>query len=89
VKAKEFSESKIIKILEEADNGNETVPELARRHGISQWTFYRWRRKYGGMSVSQAARLKELERENARLKKLVVDRDLELEVMKEIAAKKW
>ncbi len=86
MKAKDFSESKIIKILEEADTGSETVAELARRHGISPWTFYRWRRRYGGMSVSQAARLKELERENARLKKLVVERDLEIEVMKESEA---
>ena len=86
---KDWTQEQILKVLEEAERSKETVVELARRHGITEWTFYRWRKKYGGMSVPEATRLKELERENARLKKLVVDRDLEIEVMKEIAAKKW
>ena len=86
---KEWTQEQIIKVLDEAERSKEKIAELARRHGISEWTFYRWRKKYAGMSVPEATRLKELERENVRLKKLVVDRDLEIEVMKEIAAKKW
>jgi putative transposase len=62
---------------------------ICRKHSISEQTFYRWRQRFGGMSVPDAVRLRELERENARLKKLVAERDLEIEVMKEVAAKKW
>ena len=58
-------------------------------HGISEQTFYRWKRKYGGMEVSDARRLKELELENHRLKRLLAERDLAIEVMKEIQQKKW
>jgi len=60
-----------------------------RRHGISEQTFYRWRRKFGGLEVSEAKRLRELERENARLKRLVAERDLEIDAMKELVSKNW
>jgi len=62
---------------------------VCKKHGISEPTFYRWRNKYGGMDVAEIRRLHELEKENARLKKLLAERDLEIEVMKEINSKKW
>ena len=69
--------------------GGQAVPQVCRKLGIADQTYYRWRKEYGGVRTDQAKRLKDLERENARLKKLVAERDLEIEVMKEIAAKKW
>jgi putative transposase len=84
---KRFSEEQIISILREAEQPGGTAQEVCRRQGISEQTFYRWRRKYGGLGVSEAVHLRQLERENARLKKLVAERDLEIEVMKEVLAK--
>ena len=84
---KRFSEEQIITILREAERPGETAQEVCRRQGISEQTFYRWRRKYGGLGVNEAVRLRQLERENGRLKKLVAERDLEIEVMKEVLAK--
>ena len=89
MKRKRFSEEQIIGILREAESGAEPVGELCRRHGISEQTFYRWRRKFGGLEVSEAKRLRELERENARLKRLVAERDLEIDAMKELVSKNW
>jgi putative transposase len=83
---KRFSEEQIIGFLREADRGV-PVKELCRKHGFSEASYYLWRSKFGGMEVSDAKRLKALEAENAKLKKLVAERDLELEVMKEINAK--
>jgi putative transposase len=84
-----FTEEQIIKILREAEITGGQVRELCRKYGIAEQTFYRWRQKYGGLEVAEAARLRQLERENGRLKKLVAERDLEVEVMKELLAKKW
>jgi putative transposase len=89
MKASRFTEAQIISILREAETGATTIEALCRKHAIAEATFYRWRSKYGGVDASEAARLKELERENARLKKLLAERDLEIEIMKEIHAKKW
>jgi putative transposase len=89
MKASRFNNEQIISILREAEAGTVTIEALCRKHAIAEATFYRWRSKYGGLEPSDAARLKELERENARLKKLLAERDLEIEVMKEINAKKW
>lgn len=83
------SEEQIVGILREAESGKESTEALCRRHGITAQTFYRWRARFGGLEPSDAARLRELERENARLKKIVADRSLEIEILKEIAAKKW
>jgi putative transposase len=83
-----FSESQIAGILKEAEAGM-AVAEVARKHGISAATFYAWRSKYGGMSVSDLQRLRELEQENARLKRMYANQSLELELMKEVVAKKW
>jgi putative transposase len=82
-----FSDEQIVKILREADR--EPVSEVARRHAVSEQAIYTWRKKFGEMATSDVKRLKELEQENARLRKLLVQRDLEIDVMKEIAAKKW
>jgi putative transposase len=66
----------IIKILEQAEKGEQTIAAICRTHGIAENTFYRWRKVYGGMSVNEIQRLKELEKENARLKRLLAERDL-------------
>jgi len=78
-----FTEEQIIGILAESDAGAKTS-ELCRRHGISENTFYRWRKKYGGMNVSEARRLRQLEEENRRLKRLVAEQALNLPVLKDL-----
>jgi putative transposase len=85
---KRFSEEQIIGFLREAEAGL-PVAELCRRHGFSEASYYLWRSKFGGMSVSDAKRLKELEVENTRLKKLLAESLLENEVTKEALRKKW
>lgn len=85
---KRFSEEQIIKFLKEAEAGL-SVKDLCRRHGFSEASFYLWRSKFGGMDVSDAKRLKALESENRRLKKLLAEAMLENEVTKEVLQKKW
>ena len=85
---KRFSEEQIIGFLREADKGV-PVKELCRKHGFSEASYYLWRSKFGGMDVSDARRLKVLEAENAKLKKLLVETLLENEVTKEALRKKW
>jgi transposase-like protein len=82
-----FSEEQKVKMLQEADRTS--VAAVAKKHGVSAETLYKWRRAYGGMEASEVKRFKQLEQDNARLKKLLAERDLEIEVMKEITAKKW
>ncbi len=89
MKTGRFTDAHIITILREAETGQMTVEALCRKHAIGEATFYRWRSQYGGMEPSDAARLPNLERENARLKKLLAERDLEIEVMKDVTAKTW
>lgn len=78
-----FTEEQIIGVLQEAEAGA-VVRDLCRRHGITETTFYRWRTKYGGMQVSEARRLKQLEEENRRLKRIVADQALNLQVLKDV-----
>jgi putative transposase len=85
---KRFSEEQIIGFLREAEAGL-PVKELCRRHGFSEGSYYLWRSKFGGMSVSDAKRLKELEAENTRLKRLLAEAMLENQVTKEALLKKW
>jgi len=85
---KRFTEEQIIGFLKEGDAGV-PVKELCRRHGFSEASYYLWRSKFGGMDVSDAKRLKALETENARLKKLLAESMLEIEVTREALRKKW
>ena len=85
---KRYTEEQIIGFLREADAGI-PVKELCRRHGFSEASYYLWRNKFGGMTVSEARRLKELEAENTRLKKLLAESLLENEIAKEALRKKW
>ena len=89
MKGTRFSEERIIGILKEADCKTSTIGELCRKHGVSEQTFYRWRRKYGGLSVSDARLLKDLKKENSRLKRLLAERDVEIDVMKDLLSKNF
>ena len=88
MKASRFTESQIIAILKQAEAGA-PVPELCREHGMSSATFYKWRSKFGGMDASLMARMKELEEENRRLKKMYAEERLKAEIVAEALAKKW
>ena len=82
-----FTEEQMVAIIREADR--EPVSTVSKRQGVSEQTIYTWRKRFGGFEVNDVRRLRQLEAENARLKKLVVERDLEIEVMKEVASKNW
>ncbi|KKK78494.1 hypothetical protein LCGC14_2843020 [marine sediment metagenome] len=88
MKTSRFTDSQILAILKQAENGV-PVPELCREHGFSSATFYKWRSKFGGMDASMMARLKELEDENRRLKKMYAEERLKAEILKEAIEKKW
>jgi putative transposase len=83
LKESRFTEEQIINILREAERGDQTISAVCRSHAIAETTFYKWRQKYGGMEVPDARRLRELERENSRLKRLLAERDIEIDAMKE------
>lgn len=85
---KRYSEEQIISFLKEADAGV-PIKDLCRKHGFSEASYYLWRSKFGGMDVSDAKRLKALEAENAKLKKLLAEAMLEQEVVREVLRKKW
>ena len=88
MKRSKFSETQILKILKEHENGRSTK-ELCRENGISQPTFYNWRKKYAGMEASQLKKLKELEAENDKLKKMYADIALDNKMLKDVLSKEW
>jgi len=88
VKAKRYSEGQVFRILQEVDSGMPVV-DTARKHGVSPATIHRWKSKYGGMTLSELKRLKALEEENTRLKRIVAQQALDNELLREINAKKW
>lgn len=88
MKKSRFTDSQILAILKQAENGI-PVPELCREHGMSSASFYKWRSKFGGMDVSLMARMRELEQENSRLKRMYADVQMQCDVLKESLAKKW
>ena len=87
MKKTRFTEEQMVTILREADQ--RPVPEVAKKHGISDQTIYSWRKRFGTLEPADVTRLRQLEQENTRLKKMVADRDLEIDVLKEITRKKW
>lgn len=88
MKRKRYTEEKIISILKEHEAGA-TVADLSRRHGVVENTIYRWKSKYGGMEVSEAKRLRELEAENLKLKRLLAEAELDKAALKELVEGKW
>jgi putative transposase len=83
-----FSEAAIVAILRQADAGEKAIGQLCRDHGISENTYYRWKRRFGGMGLPELRRQRQLEQENARLKRLLAERDLEVDALRELLAKK-
>ena len=88
MKTSRYTDSQILAILKQAETGT-PVPQLCREHGMSSATFYKWRSKYGGMDASLMARMKELEDENRRLKKMYAEERIKAEIVQEALAKKW
>lgn len=84
MKKKRFSEEQIVRMIRQAQAADRTVAQVCKEYGISEQTWYRWKSKYGQMDVAEVRRLRELEKENARLKRIVAERDLEIDAMKEV-----
>jgi putative transposase len=82
-----FSEEQMVKILREADRS--PIAKVAKKHGVSEQTIYAWRKRFGALEAVDVKRLRQLEQENGKLKKLLAERDLEIDVMKEVSRKKW
>jgi len=88
VKTRRYSETQVFRILQEVDSDTPVI-DAARKHGVSPATIHRWKARYGGMTLSELKRLKALEEENARLKRIVAQQVLDIELLKEINSKKW
>jgi len=89
MKKKRFSDEQIVTILQEAEKSDQSLAEVCRQKGISEQTFYRWRKRFQGLQVTDVKRLRELSAENAKLKRLLAERDLEIDSLKELVQKKW
>lgn len=89
MKKSRFTEERIVAILAEADRGEQTIGDVCRSHGVSEATFYNWRKRFRGMGVDEVREYRRLKQENARLKKLLADRELEIDAMKEVMRKKF
>lgn len=88
MKGKRYSEEQIVRILKQVESGT-PVSQVCREHGVSEQSVYRWRTKYDGMDLAELRRLRELAEENRRLKRLVADQALDIQILKEVNAKKW
>ena len=88
MKRKRYSEEQIVRILGEVGNG-QSIAKTCRKYGVSEQTVYRWRSKYGGMEVSEVRRMKELEEENGRLKRIVAQQAMDIDALKDVVSKKW
>jgi putative transposase len=88
MKKTKFTELQIIAVLKEQELGMKVV-DLCRKHGISEQTFHNWKKKYGGLTVSELGRMRELEQENSRLKRLVADQAQDIQILKDVNSKKW
>jgi putative transposase len=88
MKTSQHTAEQIIKIIQQAEKGEQSIAAICREHGIAENTFYRWRKAYGNMSVNELQRLKELEKENSRLKRLLAERVLEIDLLKELLGKR-
>ncbi len=84
----QFTDAQIVAILQQAEKGEQTITEVCRQHNVSENSFYRWRNRFGNATANEASRLRELEKENARLKRLLAERDLEVDIIKELLQKK-
>jgi len=89
MKKSRFTEEQVVRILSKGDKGDKTITEVCREHGISEPTFYNWRKRFRGMGVDEVREYRRLKQENARLKKLLANRDVEIDAMKEVMAKKF
>ncbi len=88
MKGKRFKEEQIIRIVQEVDGGK-TVAQVCREHGVSEQSVYRWRSLYGGMDIAELRRLKQLEEENRRLRAVVAEQAVDIQILKEVNSKKW
>ncbi len=86
---KTFTDEQIVGILRGFEQGGKTIKEYCREKDVSEGTFYKWRNRFGTMEVNEVREYRQLQQENARLKRLLAERDLEIDVMKEVLAKKW
>ncbi len=89
MKQGQFTDEQIVTVLQEAQKGEKTIAALCKDKGITENTFYRWRNRFGGMQVKEAQRLRELEKENARLKRLLAEQVLETDLLKDVLSKNW
>lgn len=87
MKKSRFNEKQVVKILAEADTGELTVEKLCQKHGMAPATYYQWKKKFRGMSVNEVKRLRELEAENSQLKRLLAEREMELDIVRRVAKK--